>query len=75
MHSNKISKIDIQGNIVFKELKKLNLFDNNIANINVLKQLLFGKLEILNLGYNKIDENKNKIIISTLKSLIKYLLI
>ena len=42
--------------IEFKELKKLNLYDNNISDIKVLEKAKFEKLEILDLGNNKISD-------------------
>ena len=43
--------------IEFKELKELNLTDNNISDIKVLEKAKFAKLEKLNLSYNKISNN------------------
>jgi len=43
-------------NIEFKELKYLDLNNNNISNINVLKNAKFENLEILNLGNNFIED-------------------
>ena len=42
--------------IEFKELKKLYLNDNNIANIDALKNAKFENLKILDLGNNKITD-------------------
>ena len=49
----------------FKELKELNLSDNNISDIKVLKKVKFEKLEILDLSENKISKDNS--IISKLK--------
>ena len=42
--------------IEFKELKNLDLNNNNISNIKVLENAKFPKLEILELGKNKISD-------------------
>jgi len=42
--------------IEFKELKKLNLYGNNISDIKVLEKVKFNKLEILSLGDNQISD-------------------
>ena len=39
----------------FKELKELNLSNNNISDIKVLEKVKFEKLEILDLGTNRIS--------------------
>ena len=40
----------------FKELKELNLRNNNITDINLLEQVKFEKLETLNLTKNQITD-------------------
>ncbi len=55
----------------FKELKILNLFDNNISDIEVLGKVKFPNLEILYLNKNKIDTIKYSKILSQLNSKIK----
>ena len=55
LRSNKLSNIDIFENFNLKELKELNLNDNNIWDIKVLEKVKFEKLEKLDLGKNKIS--------------------
>ena len=43
----------------FKELKVLNLSENNISDIKVLEKVKFNKLEKLDLGGNKISDTSN----------------
>ena len=52
----------------FKELKELNLRENNISDISVLENVKFEKLKKLYLYDNNIDRNKfaSIIIISNL---------
>ena len=59
--------------IEFKELKELDLSNNNISDIKVLDKVKFEKLEILDLGENNIDKDKFKSIIEILKSKFKYI--
>jgi len=53
----------------FKELKELDLSNNNISDIKVLEKVKFEKLEILDLSENKeLSDYKNSSIIKILKS-------
>ena len=72
--ANKISDINVLENVNFKQLKDLYLQINKISNIEVFDKINFEKLELLNLRQNKINEknNNNSIIISKMKSKIKF---
>ena len=48
-----------------KELKELDLSNNNISDIKILEKVKFNKLEILNLEWNNISDISS--IISKLK--------
>ena len=66
---NEISNnINILENVNVKELKELDLGNNNISEIKVLEKVKFEKLEKLDLGGNEIDLAENNLIISKLKS-------
>ena len=51
---NKISNINILGNVNFTELKELDLSNNNISDIKVLEKEKFEKIKKLNLRENNI---------------------
>ena len=72
-NNNKISNnINILKNVNFKELKELDLSENNISDISVLENVKFEKLEKLNLSFNNIDIDKFDSIIKNLKFNIIY---
>ena len=66
-----ISNINIFENVNFKGLKQLYLCYNNISDIKVFERGNLEKLEILYLNDNKIDKNKNALVISNLKTKIE----
>ena len=70
LSQNKISDINIFEKVNFKGLKQLYLCYNDISNIKVLEKVNYGQLETLVLNDNKIDKNKNALLIANLKSKI-----
>ena len=71
LSQNMISNINIFENVNFKGLKQLYLCYNNISDIKVFEKGNLEKLEILYLNDNKIDKNKNALVISNLKTKIE----
>ena len=67
LSQNKISNINIFDRVNFKGIKQLYLGYNDISDIKVFERVNFEKLEVLLLNDNKIDKNKDALIISNLK--------
>ena len=51
--------MNIFEKVNFKELKELDLSDNEISDTKALDRVKFGKLEILGLSYNNISDKNS----------------